>query len=237
MPSEARTDEIRRNLAAVEARLDAACSAAGRRRDELTLVAITKTFPADDVRRLVRLGVTDIGENRDQEAAAKASALSELPIHWHFVGQLQTNKARSVAHYADVVHSVDRPRLVHALSAAAEEAGRVLDAFVQISLEPTTAADDRGGVQPDQACALADAVADAPGLTLAGVMAVAPLGADPADAFHRLADVAAQIRADHPTASAISAGMSGDLEAAVANGATHVRIGTALLGVRPPRFG
>jgi pyridoxal phosphate enzyme (YggS family) len=192
---------------------------------------VTKTFPADDVRRLTGLGVRDIGENRDQEAAEKAAALTDVDVRWHFVGQLQANKCRSVVRYAHAVHSVDRQRVVRALSSAAVEAERTVEVFVQVSLD-----DDprRGGALAAEVPALTDRVADAPGLRLVGLMAVAPLGADATAAFRRLADVAAFVRDTHPEAVAISAGMSGDLEAAVATGATHVRVGTALLGGRAP---
>lgn len=225
-----RAAELASALAALEARLAAACAAAGRRREEVVLVAVTKTHPAADVAVLRDLGVRDVGENRDQEARAKAAAVPGL--RWHFVGGLQTNKARSVATYADVVHSVDRASLVAALSAGAQRAERELDALIQVSLDGDTG---RGGALPGDVPALADAAAQAPALRLRGVMAVAPLDVDPAAAFAELAEVASRLRADHPDAAAISAGMSGDLEQAVAAGATHVRIGTALLGRRPPR--
>jgi pyridoxal phosphate enzyme (YggS family) len=182
---------------------------------------------------LAGLGVTDIGENRHPEAQAKAAEVT-APVTWHFVGALQTNKARAVARYADVVHSVDRDRLVNALSDGASRAGRGIDCLVQVSLDPPDAAGDRAGAPPDDVPALAARVAAAEGLTLRGVMAVAPYGADPAPAFSRLADVAAAVRAAHPAATIVSAGMSDDLEAAIAAGATHVRIGRAILGERPP---
>ena len=231
MPTDPRAEQISRNLHTFEERLVTACRDVGRSRDDVTIVAVTKTFPADDVRRLVSLGLRDIGENRDQEATEKAAAVTDLDIRWHFIGRLQANKCRSVAHYADAVHSVDRHRLVHAMSAAASDAQRTIDVFVQVSLD-----DDphRGGAAMAEVRTIADHVTAAPGLRLVGVMAVAPLGADAATAFARLAQVAAAVRAEHPGAMSISAGMSGDLEAAVANGATHVRIGTALLGGRAP---
>jgi len=229
-PSGDRRETIRANLRAVRERISAACASAGRDPREITLIAVTKTFPAADVRLLADLGVTDVGENRDQEAAAKAEECAGLSLTWHFVGRLQTNKVRSVAAYADVVHSVDRPRLVTALSTAAVRGGRTLRCLVQVSLESD--AEGRGGVAPAGAPALADAVAAADGLELGGVMAVAPLGVDPAPAFARLAETAQAVRAAHPAAIIISAGMSGDLEQAIACGATHVRVGTALLGGR-----
>lgn len=226
-----RRDELAANLAALEGRIAKACAAAGRERAEVTLVVVTKTFPAEDVRHLAALGVHDVGENRDQEAAPKAAACADLGLTWHFVGQLQTNKARSVATYASWVHSVDRPRLVRALSVAALAAGRTLRCLVQVRLDDRPG---RAGAAPADVPALADAVSAADGLVLAGVMAIAPLGADPVPAFARLRAIAMTVRSAHPPASAISAGMSGDLEAAVAAGATHLRIGTAVLGARPP---
>ena len=224
-----RADELARSLAALEQRLAAACAAARRAREEVVLVAVTKTHPVGDVELLRDLGVRDLGENRDQEARGKAAAVPD--VRWHFVGALQTNKARSVATYAHVVHSVDRAGLVDALSAGAQRAEREVDVLLQVSLDGDPA---RGGALPADVPALAEQAAAAPGLRLAGVMAVAPLGADPAAAFAALADVAARLRTDHPQATAVSAGMSADLEQAIACGATHVRVGTALLGRRPP---
>jgi len=222
-----RRDELAANLAAVRARMAAAARAAGRSPDELTLVAITKTFPAEDVALLADLGVADVGENRAQEAAAKHAAVP-APLRWHFVGTLQRNKAALVASFADVVHSVDRSELVTALDRAATAR---LDVLVQVSLDDSPG---RGGAAVADVPALAARVTASEHLVLRGLMAVAPLGADPGPAFERLAAAAARLRADHPEATWISAGMSGDLEAAVAAGATHVRIGTALLGRRPP---
>lgn len=224
-----RADELAENLAALEQRIAAACATAGRARDDVVLVAVTKTHPVSDVALLRDLGVRDVGENRDQEARDKAAAVPD--VRWHFVGGLQTNKARSVASYADVVHSVDRAALVDALSAGAQRAQRELDVLLQVSLDGDPA---RGGALPADVPALAEQVAAAPALRLAGVMAVAPLDADPAAAFAALAQVSARLRADHPYATVVSAGMSGDLEQAIAAGATHVRVGTALLGRRPP---
>jgi pyridoxal phosphate enzyme (YggS family) len=172
-----------------------------------------------------------MGENRDQEAAAKAAALSDLRITWHFVGQVQTNKAASVASYADVVHAVDRLRLVDALSRGAGQARRDVAVLIQVSLDDDPRG--RGGARPADVPAVADAVAGAAGLTLRGVMAVAPLGGDPAAAFGRLAEVHERLTRDHPAATWRSAGMSEDFEAAIKAGATHLRVGTALLGRRP----
>jgi pyridoxal phosphate enzyme (YggS family) len=227
-----RREELAQRLAAVRERISAACDAAGRAATEVTLIAVTKTWPASDVRLLSGLGVTDIGENRDAEAAPKAAQCADLDLVWHFIGQLQTNKAASVAQYATFVHSVDRPRLIRSLGAAARRAERVIQGLIEVSLDGDPA---RGGAPADQVPGLAEALAAEPGLALAGVMAIAPLTMDPADAFARLLDSAAVVRAVRPAATVISAGMSGDLEAAIAAGATHVRIGTALLGDRGAR--
>ncbi|WP_026256814.1 YggS family pyridoxal phosphate-dependent enzyme [Actinopolymorpha alba] len=225
-----RRTQVADNLAAVRARIARACEDAGRDPGEVTLVAVTKTFPASDVRLLAGLGVRDVGESRDQEASAKAEACADLDLTWHFVGQLQTNKARSVVRYASVVHSVDRPSLVTALSRAAAEVGQSVRCLVQVRLDERPG---RGGADPMQVSELAASIAEAPGLALAGVMAVAPMGADPGPSFARLAGIAADLRAEHPEARWMSAGMSEDLEAAIEAGATHVRIGRRLLGARP----
>lgn len=231
MTETTRRDEIAAGLARVEAEIAEACRAAGRGREELTLIAVSKTYPASDVRLLAGLGITDVGENRDQEASAKARECAGLGLRWHFVGQLQTNKVRSVVGYTDVVHSVDRPRLVAALSREAVGAGRRITCLVQIALDGDPA---RGGVPPQEAEALADVIAGAAGLELGGVMAVAPLGEDPGGAFARLREISGSIQEAHPAAVVISAGMSGDMSQAITNGATHLRVGTALLGRRKP---
>ena len=232
MTDSSRRDELATRLAAVRERIDAACEAAGRKSQEVTLIAVTKTFPASDVRLLNGLGVTDFGENRDAEAAPKAAQCADLDLVWHFIGQLQTNKAASVARYASFVHSVDRLRLIHALGAAARQAGRIIQCLIELSLDCDPA---RGGAPADLVPGLAEALMAEAGLVLAGVMAIAPLGVPPADAFAGLRDSSAVVRAVRPAATVISAGMSGDLEAAIAAGATHVRIGTALLGDRGAR--
>lgn len=250
-----RRAELADGLNEVWARIEAACAAAGRSRDEITLIAVTKTWPASDVRLLYELGQRDFGENRDQEAAPKAEACADLDLTWHFVGQLQTNKVASVTRYADVIHSVDRIRLVHVLGRAARRRPRPLTALIQVSLEGTDGDPDRGGAAPGEVTGLAEAIvaendpgqdglagASGPGadpapggLRLGGVMAVAPLGVPAARAFAGLDAAVAAVRAVQPAATMISAGMSGDLEAAVEAGATHLRIGTALLGDRRPR--
>ncbi len=226
-----RKGEIARALAEVRERIATACTAAGRDAAEVTLVVVTKTRPAEDVRILAGLGVRDVGENRDQEAAPKALACADLDLRWHFVGQLQKNKASSVARYATAVHSVDRGSLVGALDRAAAAAGRRVGCLVQVALDGDGG---RGGADPAEVPGLADEIAAAGALDLLGVMAVAPLGEDPAAAFARLAEVVDRLRRDHPQARWVSAGMTTDLEQAVAAGATHVRVGTAILGRRPP---
>lgn len=229
-----REGEIAANLAGVRERVRLACRAAGREPTEITLIAVTKTFPVQDVRIIADLGVTDVGENRDREAADKVAQLGDLEVRWHFVGQVQTRKARSVASFAHVVHSVDRVRLVVALDRAAGDAGRTVRSLVQVALNGAGGGEGRGGAAPADVEALAEAVAAAQNLELGGVMAVAPPGQDPAPAFARLAEIAARVRSSHPGATDVSAGMSADLEAAVAAGATHLRVGSALLGRRPP---
>ena len=226
----ARRDELAGRLAAVRSRIADACAGAGRDPAELTLVAVTKFFPAADVDLLAELGVTDVGENRDQEASAKLAQVRHRDrLQVHFIGQLQSNKAGSVVTYADVVQSVDRRKLVTALDRSADRAGRRLAVLVQVDLEGRPG---RGGVAPELARGLADDVAATEHLDLRGVMAVAPLGADPAPAFEALQSLARGIREDHPRATWVSAGMSDDLEAAVAHGATHLRVGSAILGTR-----
>ncbi|MET7789017.1 YggS family pyridoxal phosphate-dependent enzyme [Streptomyces sp. 900116325] len=233
-----RKTQLAANLAEVEQRIAAACAAAGRKREEVTLIVVTKTYPATDVRILHELGVLHVAENRDQDAAPKAAACADLSLTWHFVGQLQTNKVRSVASYADVVQSVDRTKLVTALSAAAVRGGRELGCLIQVALDAEGGErGDRGGVAPDGIEELADAVDAAPGLRLDGLMTVAPLAGPYAGrqraAFDRLMEFSSRLRGNHPAANMVSAGMSADLEEAVAAGATHVRVGTAVLGVRP----
>jgi pyridoxal phosphate enzyme (YggS family) len=227
-----RAEELAANLAAVEQRIATATAAAGRAPGEVGLVVVTKFFPASDVRLLAGLGVTDVGENRHQEAEAKAADCRDLGLRWHFIGGLQSNKAAAVATYADVVESVDRPKLLAGLSRGAHQRGRPLDVLLQVSLDPPDHG-DRAGVAPGDLAGLAEAAAQTEGLVLRGLMAVAPLGEDPAAAFDRLAQIRAGFLADHPDATTLSAGMSGDLEQAVAAGATHVRVGSAVLGSRP----
>ena len=252
--SDPRTDELARNLAAVRQRINAACVAAGRAGSEVTLIAVTKTYPAEDVMRLVRLGVAAVGENRDQEAAGKAAAVAGGAagmddVVWHFIGQLQRNKCRSVVRYAGAVHSVDSVPLARALGEAADRhREHPLDVCVQVSLDAdlsrggavdagavdADALEIGGSVPPDRRLdRVLATVAESGALRLRGLMAVAPLRGVPDEAFAALAAIAARTRAMYPDATWLSAGMSADLEAAVRHGSTHVRIGSALLGKRP----
>ena len=238
---EARRLMLEKNLAAVNGRILRAAEAAGRPIAALpALIVVTKFHPAADVQLLRQLGVADVGENRDQEAVAKAAEVGDPSLRWHFIGQLQSNKARSVVRYAHSVHSVDRAALVTALgrAVAAQQDldGRgALECFIQVDLSGDGAgAGARGGAAPSDVLQLAGAVADTPGLSLSGVMAVAPLGADPVPAFELLAGISAAVAGNHPGATGISAGMSHDLEAAIAAGATHLRVGSDILGPRPP---
>lgn len=230
------TDERRRDLetrlAAVRERIDRACADAGRSSDDLTLIVVTKFFPASDVRLLADLGVRHVGENRHQEAVEKAAECADLGLDWHFIGALQSNKAAAVAGYAAVVQSVDRAKLVGGLSRGALEHEKVLDCLVQVSLDPP-GADGRSGAEAGAVSALAERILETEGLRLRGVMGVAPLGGDARDAFARLGETASVVRRIAPEATWISAGMSGDLEQAVHGGATHLRIGSAVLGPRP----
>ena len=220
-------------LAEIRSRIDKAAQLAGRKGEEVRLIAISKTYDADAIRPLLEAGHRLFGENRVQEAQDKWPVLkADHPdAELHLVGRLQSNKARSVAGYAHAVHSVDRESLVAPLSRGAVEGGRPVGVFVQVSLDGDP---KRGGVVLDRLPALAGAVAAAEGLELLGLMAVAPLGADPDAAFAPLGDLSRGLQADHPGAWRISAGMSGDLEAAVRAGATHLRVGSAVLGERPP---
>lgn len=239
-PSEARRAELEKALGELLARIDAACAAADRDPDGVRLLPVTKTFPASDVAALIDLGLREFGENRDQDAVAKAAQVAELrpgfAVRWHMVGRLQRNKARSVVRWADEVQSVDSSRLATALSRAVANARHdgdrsagPLDVQLQASIDADPA---RGGCPLDDLPSLAAHVARSGELRLRGLMAVAPLGADPAEAFAALQEAHVRLCAEYPDAVELSAGMSGDLEQAIAHGSTRVRVGTALLGHR-----
>jgi pyridoxal phosphate enzyme (YggS family) len=228
-----RRDELAANLTDVRARIDAACAASGRSPAEVDLLAVTKTFPASDVALLSELGLTAFAENRDQEASAKVADFADLrpgaAARWHMVGNVQRNKARSVVAWADRVDTLDSIRLADALAKAAARRGRPLEVLLQVSIDGDPA---RGGCPIPEVAALADHVAGSGELLLRGVMAVAPMDMNPSAAFSVLADEVYRLRRDHPAATVLSAGMSGDLEDAIAHGSTCVRVGTALLGGR-----
>ncbi|MBG0741424.1 YggS family pyridoxal phosphate-dependent enzyme [Paeniglutamicibacter antarcticus] len=247
-----RGSELERNLEQVRSRIATAAAARPAGKADPELIVVTKFHPAADVLLLAELGVRDVGENRDQEAAAKSAEVTQritgATLRWHFIGQLQSNKAKSVAGYAYSVHSVDRAGLVKALSAAVtaeqQRTGRAdLLCFVQVNLDPALTsgpdpagpprAASRGGVAAADVMRLAELIELAPGLRLAGVMAVAPRDGDADEAFARLAKVSAAVVQRFPQATAISAGMSQDLERAIAAGATHLRVGSDILGPRP----
>ena len=233
MAIESATDPaLATRLRGVQDGIAEASRAAGRDPASVTLIVVTKFHPASLVAALADLGVRDVGENRHQEAQAKAEALADLDLHWHFIGQLQTKKARQAARYANSIHSIDRERLVDALADPDFDpaTGRPIDAFLQINLTDDPA---RGGVAPSGIESLAERVLATPTLRLRGVMAVAPLEVPAADAFARLAAYSERVRALDPGASAISAGMTHDYVEAIAAGATHLRIGTAITGNRP----
>jgi pyridoxal phosphate enzyme (YggS family) len=231
---ERRSHQIAEALAATRTRIADAALRAGRDPADIHLVVVTKTRPVSDVAILASLGARDLGENRHQEAEQKAKATQALGLHWHFIGQIQSNKAARIARYAATVHGVDSAKTVRRLESGAADHGRSIGCFIQVSLDPPGEGTARGGVEAAGVGSLADLVSSAGALRLLGVMGVAPLYGDPRVAFDQLAGVSESLRADHPGATAISAGMSGDFEAAVEHGATHVRIGALILGERPP---
>jgi PLP dependent protein len=227
-----RHEQIEAGLTDVWRRIAEAAAASGRTPDEVTLVAVTKFFPASDVRILADLGITDVAENRHPEARDKRGECEDLGLAWHFVGGLQSNKSAAVGSYADVVESVDRLKLVDGLGRGAHHRSHAVDVLLQVSLD-RPGRSGRAGADPAELASLAAAVEAAGMLRLRGLMAVAPLEEDPASAFERLAAIRSEFLAERPDATWLSAGMSGDLEAAIGAGATHVRVGSAILGERP----
>lgn len=219
-------------LRAVRDRIDAAARAADREPGDVRLLAVSKLQPAADVRAFAAAGQRAFGESREQDLRAKRAALADLPeLIWHFVGRLQTNKARAVAREADLVHSLDRAALVAPLARGAADRDRPLPVLLQVSLDREPGS-GRGGADPGDFERLSELVAAEPTLTLAGVMAVPDPDSPAREQFDRLAELATRLRSAHPGATEISAGMSGDFGDAVAAGATLVRIGTALFGPR-----
>ena len=223
---------IKDNLETLQSRIDNACQEAKRNSTEITLIAVTKTYPADDVDLLKQLGIDDVGENRDQEAALKRKQV-QADFNWHFIGQLQSNKAKSVVSYAHLIHSVDRSSLAKEIQKSAQGVDKKQAVLIQLDLDQSGPDPTRGGLWPTELMALAQQITDSSHLELKGLMSVAPLAENPAVAFARLAEIRAEFLKTYPQASILSAGMSDDLEAAILHGATHLRIGSALLGERP----
>ena len=221
--------ELSQRLAEIDSRISSRLVANGRVSDSLTRIVVSKFHPAQMVRDLYELGVRDFGENRDQEAAAKSVEVADLEINWHFIGQLQTNKVKSVLTYASTVHSLDRESLLDALIKQTVEREVPLGVFVQVNL---TEDPGRGGVNPEDLMGFADSVSAAAGLELLGVMAVASLDGEEERDFGKVAALSERLRTQHPGAAKISAGMSNDFELAIDYGATHLRIGTAITGNR-----
>ena len=219
-----RIQELSANLDSIRARISAAAQSSGRSADEVTLIVVTKTFPASDVQILYDLGARDFGENRDQEASVKSVELPE-DCRWHFQGQIQSNKLKSIAEWADVLHSLDD--IAHAKKLSSLVSTK--DIFVQVSLDNLP---NRGGVLPNMLPEFLEKISEFTNLNVRGLMAVAPLGEDPAGAFKRLKELSDQVVKSHPKVHEISAGMSNDFEAAISQGATHIRIGSQILGVR-----
>ena len=218
-----RRSEITSNLQVVRDEISKAVINAGRSLDEITLIAVTKTFPASDVEILRDLGVTHFGENRDADAAPKAAAVAGT---WHFQGQIQSNKLKSITTWANVIHSLDEIRHFEVIE---KSAPHPLDIFCQVSLDGS---EGRGGVSEQKLYELAQAIEKSATHRLQGLMAVAPLGVDPTVAFSKLSAIHKAFMADFPKANKLSAGMSGDYKEAIAYGATHIRIGSSILGSR-----
>ena len=227
-----RLKDIQSNLEKINTRIAEACSRSKRNISEITLIAVTKTYPASDVDLLKQLGIENVGENKDQEAAGKISQVKEK-FSWHFIGQLQSNKAKSVVTYADLIHSVDRLSLAKELQKSASAIAKKQKVLIQVDLDQSGPDASRGGVWPADLAELAQFISQSENLGLAGLMSVAPLGENPSEAFQRLAQIRSDFLKNYPNALILSAGMSEDLEAAIEHGATHLRIGSALLGERP----
>ncbi|MGI8434489.1 MAG: YggS family pyridoxal phosphate-dependent enzyme [Nocardioidaceae bacterium] len=229
-----RRDELASRLRDVRRDVDEAAARAGRGGDEVRLIVVTKTWPVGDVRLLSSLGVTEVGENRHQECRTKVEALAGLPVRWHFIGQVQSNKAAAIAAYADSVHSVDSVRVARRLDAGARQHQREVECFVQVSLDPDEETRARrGGLTSDDLLGVAEAVEEAAGLRLRGVMGVPPRHGDAQAAYRQLRVLSERLQHRFSHAAAISAGMSGDFADAIVEGATHVRVGSAVLGQRP----
>jgi pyridoxal phosphate enzyme (YggS family) len=220
--------EIAQNLQDVKDRITQAAELAGRDPAEIELVVVTKTFPITDIEVLSELGVHNFGENRDQEAAPKAAALSTgIAAKWHFQGQIQSNKIKSISQWADVIHSISTIKEIVKFA----QSPRSHQIFLQVSLDGEL---ERGGANPIDLVALAELVNESNNLELMGLMAVGPLGVEPDIAFANLAQIHQGFMSNFPNAKYLSAGMSGDFERAISYGATHVRVGSSILGSRSP---
>ena len=226
-----RIDELSKNWTQTQHQVQDACAQANRDISEVTIIAVTKTWPASDVDLLAHLGVTNVGENRDQEAAAKKLEVQASNLVWHAIGQVQTNKVKSIVQWADAVHSIDRIDLVHALAKAMPARNRPLDVFIQINLDPDVR-QERGGLRDGDVLELAEKICAVPGLNLLGVMGVAPPDGDAGQAFASLENSSLKLRQHMPSAQYISAGMSSDYQIALKYGATHLRLGSVILGHR-----
>lgn len=232
MTGGSRGAELAEGLSEVQARIESASRSVHRDPHDITLVVVTKTWPVSDLALLHELGVSDFAENKHQDAADKVAELADLNLRWHFVGQIQSNKAARIAAYADVVHSVDSVRVAQRLNVGAHKHDREVDCLVQVSLDEKSRG-GRGGAAWAELETVAAAIYAAGGLRLAGVMGVAPPAGDASSAYRRLREASRLVRATVPSADLISAGMSADFEEAIGAGATHVRVGSAILGKRP----
>jgi len=224
-----RKDQILSNLKSVKEKISAAAQAAGRSPSEITLIAVTKTFPVSDLEILYEIGVRNFGENRDQEAAPKVGVLP-ADITWHFQGGIQSNKLKSISNWASVIHSVDKFKYAQMISQFS--VGKTKEIFIQVSLD--TLPQSREGVDPADLMQLAEQIMSLPNLEVKGLMAVAPLDQPTEQAFVRLQQIQQKFIQLYPAASSLSSGMSGDYELAISLGATHVRIGSSILGNRSP---
>jgi pyridoxal phosphate enzyme (YggS family) len=219
-----RKEEITRNLQDVKERINRAAQSAGRDPAEVKLIVVTKTFPVSDIEILCDLGETNFGENRDQEAGPKAQA---IPARWHFQGQIQSNKIKSICEWADVIHSISSEKEILKFA----QSVRKHQVFLQVSLDGQ---EGRGGASPAELAQLAELVSESNNLELLGLMAVAPLGVEPMKAFADLAQINQGFKSQFPNSKYLSAGMSGDFETAIKYGATHIRVGSSILGSRSP---
>ena len=228
--SDARREELEENLGKIKARVATAATQAGRKIDDITLVVVTKTFPVSDAQLLYELGESNFGENRNEEGSAKKELVGP-DVTWHFQGQIQSKKIRQIVQWANVVHSLDS--VDHARKFAENPNAERLKFFVQINLEPSRV--DRGGVSVAGLPEFLEEVAGLQGIDVIGLMTVAPLGIDPKDAFKEVAEAKNLVQKNYPSITQLSMGMSGDFEEAIACGATHIRIGSSILGSRPPQ--